>query len=69
MVGWGEYGKMENYLEIIGEWVNPDMSLSNKIPFVLWELENELIELNGIFTADELRALAHYMDPYGESDK
>ena len=59
---------MENYLEIIGEWVNPDMSLINKIPFVFWELENKLIELNGIFTADELRALAHHMDPYGEGE-
>jgi hypothetical protein len=60
---------MENYLEIIGEWVNPDMSLDNpNPPYVFWKLGAKHINLNGNFTADELRALAHYMDPYGEKE-
>ena len=58
---------MENYLEIIGEWINPDISLSNiDDPFVFWKPEDKEIALNGKFQANELRALAHYIDPDGE---
>ena len=39
---------MENYLEIIGEWINPDISLSNiDDPFVFWKPDIE--------SADNLR--------------
>ena len=55
---------MENYLDIIGEWVCPDMSLDNPDrPYVYWKLDSKTVNLNGDFTADELHALACYMDP------
>ncbi len=54
---------MENYIEIIGEWINPDMSLYNpESPYVDWVPENKVINLNGNFTADQLRGLAWYME-------
>jgi len=57
---------MENYLEIIGEWICPDMSLKGDNPLVEWIPEDKYIRLDGNFSANELRALAHYIDPEGE---
>ena len=55
---------MSHYIEVIGEWIEKDMALINvENPLVFWKPERKTITLNGDFTAEQLRAMAQYMDP------
>ena len=59
----------QNFIDVIGEWIEPNGNLYNKhTPHVDYQIDKKEwnINLDGNFTADELRALAKYMDP--ESD-
>lgn len=49
----------------VGEWRNSDGGLGSNMPYVAWAPGDKDAQLDGEFTADELRAIADFMERKG----
>ena len=53
-------------LTILGPWIDQDLRLQSDFPSLQWKPGDESVELDGVFTVDELEALAWWVQHYEE---